>query len=253
MIHFLYEKGLNNESIYQELLNVYKDKALSKKTVEYWTHEFMTGRKSIENAPKSGRPPDIRKRILVQALIENDPYITARQIAREACISPTIVIDILTKELGYKYLHLRWIPHLFTFDMKKRRVEQSKVILKHLQTANRGHFTNIITGDESWFFYLVQPKARWVLAGEEPGEILITSNYQKKSMASIFIKKNGTFFVDMLPSGQKFNSDYFVNSIVPQITSLAYPDGYKYGRKQCLLHFDNAPSHKILWPNYHSI
>ena len=40
--------------------------------------------------------------------------------------------------------------------------------------------TNIITGDESWFLYLNQPKARWVLAGDDPGEIVISTNYQKK-------------------------------------------------------------------------
>ena len=67
---------------------------------------------------------------------------------------------------------------------------------------------------------------------------------KKKSMVSIFIKKNGTFFVDLLPNGQKFNSEYFVDSIIPQINTLAYPKGYKYGNKRCLLHFDNAPSHK---------
>ena len=63
-------------------------------------------------------------------------------------------------------------------------------------------------------------------------------------MVSIFIKKNGTFFVDLLPNGQKFNSEYFVDSIIPQINTLAYPKGYKYGNKRCSLHFDNAPSHK---------
>ena len=101
----------------------------------------------IEDVPRSGRPPDPRKRSLVQALIENDLFITIRQIARKAGISPTIVINILTKELGYNYLHLRWIPHRLTFEMKKRRIEQSRVILDHLQTANKYHFTNIITGD----------------------------------------------------------------------------------------------------------
>lgn len=244
VIHFLYELGEKNEDIYDHLKMVYKDEALSLKSVEYWTHQFKLGRKTVEDAPRSGRPPDPRKRTLIQSMIEHDPFISARQIAHETCISPTTVIDILTRELGYKYLHLRWIPHTLTFDMKRRRVEQSKVILSHLQAADRGHFTNIITGDESWFYYLNQPKARWVLAGDEPGEIVLGSNYQKKTMVSIFIRKNGTFFVDMMPKGQKFNSQYFVDSIIPQINSLAYPDGYKYGNRKCILHFDNAPSHK---------
>ena len=50
--------------------------------------------------------------------------------------------------------------------------------------------------------------------------------------------------MDLLPSDKKFNSEYFDNSIIPQINTLAYPKGYKYGNKRCLLHFDNAPSHK---------
>lgn len=47
-----------------------------------------------------------------------------------------------------------------------------------------------------------------------------------------------------MPRGPNFNSEYFVNSIVPQINSLAYTDGYKYGNRKCVLHFDNTPSHK---------
>ena len=44
--------------------------------------------------------------------------------------------------------------------------------------------------------------------------------------------------------GQNFYSEYFVNSIVPQINSYANTDGYKYGNRKCFLHFDDAPSHK---------
>ena len=244
VIHFYFQMKVSNSDIYSHLVQVYGENALSLKSVEYWTHQFKTGRNTIEDAARSGRPKEISYRFSIQNLIDDDPYISARQIAQITCIPLASVLRILRNDLGYKYKHLRWIPHTLTSQMKKNRVTQCIEILNALRSAKRSHFNNIITGDESWFLYVNQPKARWVLADEDPGEIVEPSIYQKKIMVTIFVRKNGTFFVELLPQGQKFNSEYFVDSIIPLISDLAYPNGYKSGEKKCLLHFDNAPSHK---------
>lgn len=225
-IYLLYKLEKSNEEIYESLKQVYGDQAYSLKTVEYWTKQFKLGRKSINDEPRSGRPADPRIRIQIEAQINEDPYISAHQIARNTGIPYSTVLHILTPEI------------------MEKRVIQAKVILNALQTANRSHFSNIITGDESWFLYVNQPKARWVLDGEFPGDIVERSKYEKKIMVTIFIRKNGTFFVDLLPHGQKFDSNYFVNCIIPQINQLAYPNGWQSGKKKALVHFDNAPSHK---------
>lgn len=244
VIHFYSKMKVSNKDIHSHLVQVYGEDALSLKSVEYWTHEFKVGRNTIEDAARSGRPKEISYRFNIQSLVEDDPYISARQIAKATYIPLTTVLDILKNELGYNYRHLRWIPHQLTCQMKKNRVTQCTQILNALRSAKRSHFSNIITGDESWFLYVNQPKARWVLADEDPGEIVEPSIYQKKIMVTIFIRKNGTFFVELLPEGQKFNSSYFTKSIIPLISDLAYPNGYKQGEKKCLLHFDNAPSHR---------
>ena len=244
VIHFYSKMKVSNKDIHSHLVQVYGEDALSLKSVEYWTQEFKVGRNMIEDAARSGRPKEISYRFIIQSLVEDDPYISARQIAKATYIPLTTVLDILKNELGYNYRHLRWIPHQLTCQMKKNRVTQCTQILNALRSAKRSHFSNIITGDESWFLYVNQPKARWVLADEDPGEIVEPSIYQKKIMVTIFIRKNGTFFVELLPEGQKFNSSYFTKSIIPLISDLAYPNGYKQGEKKCLLHFDNAPSHR---------
>lgn len=244
VIYFYYKLGLENKDIHEHLLDVYGDDAVSEKTVEYWTHQFKLGRTDIKDAPRPGRPREESYRIFVQVQIEKDPYITARQIAKNTNISISTVLNILTNELGYNYRYLRWVPHILSNEMKLQRVIQSKEILKALQTAKRSHFTNILSGDESWFLYTTYPKGRWVLEGEDPGERLKPTHYQKKTMVTIFIKKNGSFFVELLPQGQKFNSKYFIDIIIPLIDNLAYPDGWVKGQKKCLVHFDNAPSHK---------
>ena len=63
-------------------------------------------------------------------------------------------------------------------------------------------------------------------------------------MVTIFIKKNGDFFIELLPDGKTFNTEYFNQVIIPQIFSLAFPDGKVKYKKRALLHFDNATSHK---------
>ena len=44
-------------------------------------------------------------------------------------------------------------------------------------------------------FYITQPKSRWVLGDEDPDEIVIPTNFQKKTFVSIWVRKNGTFLL----------------------------------------------------------
>ena len=244
ILQFLYRAGNSNKEIHESLKRIYGKDAYSASAVQYWTQQFKLGRKSVEDEPRSGRPRDDVYRTIIQNEVEEDPYCSIRLIAKKTKIAISTVFQIMTQELGYQYKHLHWIPHNLTFEMKQNRVSQSKQILNSLQTAQRSHFNNILTGDESWFVYINQPKARWVLVDDDPGDVLERSAFQKKKMVTIFVKKNGDFFVELLPDGQNFNSKYFIDVIISKIYELAYPNGWKTKDKKCLLHFDNAPAHK---------
>ena len=150
-------------------------------------------------------------------LLNKDHYLSAHQIAKKLNISVHTVINILTNDLGLNYRHLRWVPHMLTPEIKQIRVAQCKVILEALETAKRSHFNGIITGDESWFLYYYQKEHLWVLKGEDPGEIMATTNYQRKNMISIYISKTGNFLIDIMPEGMKFNSLYFCNMITHRL------------------------------------
>lgn len=140
---------LTNKEIHTHLKDVYGDEAMSMKSVEYWTHQFKLGRTDIKDASWPGRPQEESYRILVQIQIAKDPYITARKIAKSTNISISTVLSILTNDLGYNYRYLRWMPHIRSDEMKIQRVNQSKEILRALQTTKRSHFSNILSGDES--------------------------------------------------------------------------------------------------------
>lgn len=244
VIHFLYLKEFKNDQIKNELDEVYKEDALSLSAIKYWTKMFKLGRTNLENEIKSGRPQEIFISEIVIRLLEKDPYTTAHQIAKRLKISVDTVIRTLCEDLGYNYRHLRWVPHVLTIEIKRIRVEQSKVILKCLENSNKSHFNKIMTGDESWFLYRYQPTHQWVLQNENPQDIVSKTNYDLKIMVSIYVTKTGKYFIDILPKGMHFNSTYFCETILPQLADFAFPNGKNKHERNWILHFDNAPSHK---------
>lgn len=98
-IYLLYNLGKSNEDINESLKHVYGNEEYSLKTIQYWTKQFKLGRKDINDTPRSGRPPDLRNRILVEVQINEDPYISAHQIAHNTCISYSTVLHILVNEI----------------------------------------------------------------------------------------------------------------------------------------------------------
>ena len=67
-------------------------------------------------------------------------------------IPKSTVHRILTNELNYVPVHLRWVPHFLNFEQKVARVELSKSLLRTLQKAQHQNFSFFFTGDESWFY-----------------------------------------------------------------------------------------------------
>lgn len=70
-----------NESIYESLKQVYSENACTLKIVQYWTRQFNLGRKDINDSPRLGRSLDPRNRIIIEAQINKDHYISTHQIA----------------------------------------------------------------------------------------------------------------------------------------------------------------------------
>lgn len=244
VIHFFYLKKYKSERITKELQEVYGNNAYKQSTVKYWIHQFAIGRIDLNDAPRSGRPNDFSLSSLIQKLLDKDPYLSARQLAKMLNSNHHTIIHCLMDDLGLVWKHLRWVPHFLTKEIKKLRVERSKVLLSKLKECREENFSGILTGDESWFVFCYEPTHRWMLQNEKPEDIVQSTNYQKKVMVSIYISPDGQYLIDILPTGQKFNSQYFCDSILPKLESFAFPDGREKHSRKWLLHFDNAPVHK---------
>ena len=124
------EPRLNEEAIYQEsyrnLLEAFGDKVPSKHTVKRWFLEFKREITSLEDEPRSGRPPTAVTSdtiATVRSLIKEDSRITYDQIAESVSIGKAGIDSILYEHLGVRKLAARWIPHNLTNLQIEARVE----------------------------------------------------------------------------------------------------------------------------------
>lgn len=107
---------------------------------------------------RSERPQESAFVRLVNHILENDPYISSRQIGKKLQITYSTAIKILTENFGREYHHLRCVPLFLEHQNKNNRVDKTKIILKILTEARNSNFKLIINGYESWLFGTVKEK-----------------------------------------------------------------------------------------------
>lgn len=110
------------------------------------------GREYLSDVPRAGRPRDEIVDCEIKSILQLHPYATIRMIASIVNKSPDTVFNQL-HDMGYKNIRLRWVPHLLTHIQKVNRLKITKNLLEILEESKKSGFTNIISGDESWFIY----------------------------------------------------------------------------------------------------
>jgi hypothetical protein len=76
-----------------------------------------------------------------------------------------MVYKRISEKLGFAARHLRWGPRRRSDDQKARRVQYSRSILAILRTQQARALYDIVTLDESWFYYIPDYELRWLPAG----------------------------------------------------------------------------------------
>ena len=96
--------GLTATEIYEELTTAYGQDVVSYSTVAHWVHRFSSGRESLEDDPRHGRPITVvtQQNIdAVKGLVKDDPHISIDYIADILDISHGSVDTILKQHLKF--------------------------------------------------------------------------------------------------------------------------------------------------------
>jgi hypothetical protein len=152
VIFHLRFKGEGSKRIHTELVEMYGARAYPIDSVEYWVKQYDGGRRDPIDLSKPGRPVfDFAE--AVSQLLREEPFSSTRHIAVQLRLSRTSVKRTLVSVLGMRKFSLRWVPHDLTEFQKAQRVKDSRGLLKALKVDAKNNFVNIITGDESWYYW----------------------------------------------------------------------------------------------------
>ena len=165
------EKGLSADSIKCLCKEHFGKQAFSSKTIYKWISMYKLGVPLNEERGKPGPKPDEQLLTRIQELLEEEPFISVRQIAQQLNEAPTTIHRYLTVFLGRQYKVTKWIPHLLTSAQKEERVRLSNSLHTILQRSQRKGWYNIITGDESLFHFSYGQKGAWLLQDDKSPEM----------------------------------------------------------------------------------
>ena len=124
---------------------------------------------------------------------------------------------------------------------KQQRVTLWKVLLNQLNVLNH---CDVITSDESWFYFSYSGDGMWVKDRSELEIVENQTNYSKKVMICIFWNFYDLFMIDCVPEEETYNTDFVIFTLFPKIHEVACSHRAVGELKSYALHWDNAPSHK---------
>jgi len=245
VIRYLFMKGLTNAAIFDEINAVYgtECRVASLSTVKYWTGQFRSGRVSLVDEVRSGRPriPNLVEQ--VSAMMEENPYISQKKLARAFSVDPATMRRILSEDLNLVRVNFRWIPHRLSPAQKEARVTKAAGLLQALSGSERD-WCNTITGDETWV-YLDNPRDfMWQEAGLERPTRPRHHTGSKKVMITVMWSTSGIHTISMLPVGARFNKAYF-HTVLDELAAKIHARRPARGTSGIRIHVDNARPHLV--------
>jgi hypothetical protein len=146
-------------------------------------------------------------------------------------------------DLELRFIAPRWIRYRLSDVQKADKVELSQHILDMMQGLGPKHQKYHITGDESWSYWDNQRRGMWPQdRGDLPPNVKGTIS-SKKTMVSAYFSRCGFVSVEFLPMGQKCNSRFFTETILPSPEQKLAECRPKLRRTAAHLHVDNARPH----------
>ena len=243
VVHYFFLNGIPAASAAAKLKATYGEQSMSRTGVLYWYKEFREGRESVLQAAKPGRPLKNENIDVIETILKEYPFASARFISYEVNLSLNTVIRILKEELHLKKRYRRWVPKILNSDQKKKRMDMSKNMYNFLSKLKENQRYAVITCDESWFFLSYDFDSKWCASDEDPpvsGKRLM--NEEKIMIFSAF-SVSGIVLLKALPTKSTFNSTYLCEHILPDLTENAIKSMEKKTKHSPILHYDNAKPH----------
>jgi hypothetical protein len=243
VIRFFTLKGLSPVDIHAELDSVYGEEALCLRAVYKWYDRFHQGRTELFDDPRSGRPQQNDLAGALGAMLEEFPFISCKRLCIHFRIGKSTCLRILHEVLRLKKFNLRWVPHSLDDSQKAERVSLSADLLKILLEDQETFFANVLTGDESWFYFEYPHESIWAPSRDDVPEKIEQKIDTEKCLISIIWSVNGIHSLLDVPKGTTYNSTFFCDIVVPDLLANVCAQRRRRTLKGLIVHLDNARPH----------
>jgi hypothetical protein len=140
-------------------------------------------------------------------------------MSRQFSAQPTMIKEILRRDLALKTFARRWVPHQLNPSQQVQRVEAAKLLLQILRMLQPNAFDGIATRDESWFQYVEMSNSMFAPSRDLAATRTKDADRTKNTMLTIFFTSRKLIVQEALPKGTTFTQHFFIADIFPDLDS----------------------------------
>ena len=244
--------NIDSKQIFNELCGIYGPQTISLRTVFRRVKAFKAGKFSVEDNTHPGRPKTAVTKANIAAVkivVEQDVWLSVKDIASCTGISEGSVQTILKKRLDLRKVCARWVPHLLTEEQKTQRLKCARELLKTYKGCNSWVISNLLTGDETWM-HMLEPQRRagnkqWKRKDQKHPCIAKRTISLKKMLYAIFFNSSGPVIQVPCPSGHTVTGLFYKNSVLKKVKAFYNKERPSKGWWGVHLLHDNTSSHKF--------
>jgi hypothetical protein len=118
------------------------------------------------------------------------------------------------------------------------------MLLSLLATAKRRAWQFIITGDESWFFYITPHSKIWLPRNAHTPEVASQLINTPKVMVTIFWNPFDIHALTALSEKTSFDAGHFIDYVLTPIAELSVLYTAASQNQKLVIHLDNSPIRK---------
>jgi hypothetical protein len=190
VIFYYRSKQRGCRGIHTKLVGAYGQHAYPPESVNYWVRESDRGGRDPADSPRAGTArSDIAK--AVSQILSQQPFSSTKYIAAQLRTSRGLMKKTVVDVLGMQKLSLGWVPHGLTVAGKRQRVADSRRLLQMLTADAPNEFTNIITADESWYYWLYRHSSQWSTTRDLVPTRTLQKIDSRKSMFTLIFSGHG--------------------------------------------------------------
>jgi hypothetical protein len=134
----------------------YGKDALCQRPVGTWAAHFRSGRTSVEDDERPGRPSSDSLSDIVSDYLNRNSQASRQEIAKDLFILMTIILRILD-EIDMRFFIARWMPYKLSPELKANRIEICQEILEILEKPGSRQIIILLQGMNAGFIEIIIP------------------------------------------------------------------------------------------------